>query len=139
MYVLRFLQCFGVPKRPNVTTTENPCAQTMMNLHSECTIVSVPPGLENSMEFSRAGKTDATQSQVVKVWSINYTFIEGFKTPFIDTLEVEMASKGAKTVTKNKTYTDVIRMNGGKDAVAEFGPVFCKGVNEAEQCYIYGH
>lgn len=110
-----------------------------MNLHSERTIVSVPPGLESSMEFSRAGKTDATQSQVVKVWSINYTFIEGFKTPFIDTLEVEMASKGAKTVTKNKTYTDVIRMNGGKDAVAEFGPVFCKGVNEAEQCYIYGH
>ena len=111
----------------------------MMNLHSERTIVSVPPGLENSMEFSRAGKTDATQSQVVKVWSINYTFIEGFKTPFIDTLEVEMAFDGAKTVMKNKTYTDVIGMDGGKDAVEEFGPISYTGVDEAEIGYMYGH
>lgn len=108
----------------------------MMNLPSECTIVSVPPDLEKSMEFSRAGKVDGAQSQVVKVWSINYTFIEEFKTPFIDTLEVEMAFDGTKTVMKNKTYTDVIGMDGGKDAVAEFGPVPYKGVDEAEIGYM---
>ncbi|KAF4768966.1 hypothetical protein HAV15_008859 [Penicillium sp. str.  len=96
----------------------------MMNLHSECSIVGVPPDLERSMEFSRPGKVDAARSQVVKVWSINYTFIEGFKKPFIDTLEIEMAFDGAKTVMKTKTYTDVTGMDGGKDAVAEFGPVF---------------
>lgn len=95
-----------------------------MNLHNERTIVSVPAGLENSMHFSRAGKADAARSQVVKVWSINYTFIEGFEKPSIDTLEIEMAFDGAKTVMKTKTYTDVIGMDGGKDAVAEFGPVF---------------
>ncbi|CAI7663806.1 unnamed protein product, partial [Penicillium palitans] len=136
MYISRFLQRFGIPKRTNVTTTETPGTQTMMNLPSECTIVSVPPDLEKSMEFSRAGKVDGAQSQVVKVWSINYTFIEEFKTPFIDTLEVEMAFDGTKTVMKNKTYTDVIGMDGGKDAVAEFGPVPYKGVDEAEIGYM---
>lgn len=95
-----------------------------MNLHNDRTIASVPSGLEKSMEFSRPGKVDAARSQVVKVWSINYTFIEGFKKPFIDTLEIEMAFDGVKTVMKHKTYTDVIGMDGGKAAVAEFGPVF---------------
>lgn len=96
----------------------------MMNIHSEYSIVSVPLDLEKSMEFSGPGKVDAARSQVVKVWSINYTFNEGFEKPFVDTLEIEMAFDGAKTVMKTKTYTDVIGMDGGKDAVAEFGPVF---------------
>lgn len=47
-----------------------------------------------------------------------------------------MAFDGAKTVMKTKTYTDVIGMDGGKDAVAEFGPVFYKGINEAVIGYI---
>jgi hypothetical protein len=97
----------------------------MMSLDSKCTIVSVPPGLEKGMEFSRAGKVNAAQSKAVKVWSINYAFIEGSKTPFIDTLEVEMAFDGAKTtVMEVKTYSDVIGMDGGEDAVAEFGAYF---------------
>lgn len=103
-----------------------------MALHSECTIFSDPPDLGKSMEFSRAGKGDVSQSQVVKVWSINYTFIKGIKTPFIDTLEVEVKFNGAKkTVMKNKTYADVIGMDGGKDAVAKFGPISYESIEKA--------
>jgi hypothetical protein len=105
----------------------------MIALDSECTIVSHPPDLETSMEFLRAGKGDAAQSEVVKVWSINYTFIKGIKTPFIDSLEVEMRFNGVKkTVMKNKTYTDVIGMDGGKDAVAKFGPISYEPIEKAE-------
>lgn len=124
----------------NVTITETPCAQTIMNLHSECTIVSEPPDLEKSMEFSRAGEADAAQSQVIKVWSINYTFVKGVKTPFIDTLEVELMSNGAKkAVMKNRTYTDVMEMDGGEDAVTEFGPISDTPIEKAEIGNMYCH
>jgi hypothetical protein len=84
------------------------------------------------MEFSRAGKVDAARSQVVKVWSINYTFIEGFQTPFIDTLEVEIKfNRAKKTVMQKKTYADVIGMEGGKDAVAEFGLISYELIEKA--------
>jgi hypothetical protein len=96
----------------------------MMNLHSECTLVSEPPDLEKNMEFSRAGKADVAQSQVVKVWSINYIFVKGIENPFIDTLEVELMSNGAKmTVMEHRTYADVMGIDGGENAVREFGPI----------------
>jgi hypothetical protein len=96
-----------------------------MILHNECSIVSDTPDLEKRMEFSTAGKGDAAQSEVVKVWSINYIFTKGIGTPSVDTLEVEMRFTGAKkTVMKIQKYAEVIEMDGGKDAVAEFSPVF---------------
>lgn len=38
-----------------------------MNLHSKRTIISIPPDLEDNIEFSKAKKTNATQSQIVKI------------------------------------------------------------------------
>lgn len=109
----------------------------MINLHSERTIVSVPSGLENSMHFSRAGKTDAAQPQVVKVWSINYSFAKGFETPFIDSLEVEIIDGAKKAVIKNKLYAEVIKMDGGKDAVTKFGLFSYEPIEKAEIGYIH--
>lgn len=44
------------------------------------------------MHFFRAVEEDVAQSQVVKVWSIT----KGIKTPFINTLEVEVGFNGPK-------------------------------------------
>lgn len=89
--------------------------------YSECNTVSNPLRLEKPMDFPNTGTDDVTHSKVVKVRSINYDFKEGIKSPFIGKLEVEVIFHGM--VVKHMQYGDVVAMDGGKDAVAEFAPI----------------
>jgi hypothetical protein len=86
-------------------------------------MVHAPPEVGPRMDFLSGNRVPNDLSKVVKVWSIHYDY--EYKLPFIDTLRVEVRSRGSNhTETKCLTYANVVKMEGGREAITQFKPEF---------------
>lgn len=75
------------------------------------------------MEFRRQG--DIGQPRVVRVWSFAYRFGAKKTMPIVSTVRAEIRwNENEQTTMETLRYFDLMEMEGGKEAVAEFAPAF---------------
>ncbi|KAJ5904749.1 uncharacterized protein N7473_001665 [Penicillium subrubescens] len=74
------------------------------------------------MDFSSINSGKIGQPKVIKVWMAYYLYDEEENSPVIDDLSVEIGWKGSKDrEMKTLKYAKVREMDGGEDAIADFG------------------
>lgn len=85
-------------------------------------ISRAPPEARPTMDFSSIDSGKIGQPKVIKVWMAYYRWGKEDTSPVIDDLWVEIGWNGSKDrERKTLKYANVIEMDGGEDAIAEFG------------------
>jgi hypothetical protein len=88
-------------------------------------IPCAPPEGRPRMDFSSIDSGKIDQPKVIKVWTAYYRWDKEDTSPVLDDLWVEIEWNGSKDrERKTLKYAKVMEMDGGEDAVAEFGIMF---------------